>query len=165
MTVRGAWAPRTRASHGVVRWASAAVIALLAASAVLIHHETAAAALSPASSPAAHLMMPGMVMAGGDAAPAVESPVHAHHSTSGTSAQPPKAAGSPMTSADATPCSGMAMQHCSTASLEVVKLAPPAQTPERWTLAVPAAVGTGPKAGRTVERAPPDLSVLSQLRI
>ncbi|MFE9031065.1 hypothetical protein ACFYOA_33205 [Streptomyces iakyrus] len=133
--------------------------------AVLMHHETAATAISPATSSIGHVMTPGMVMDGGDAAPGTVSPGHLRHSTSGRAAHPTEAAGPAMSNADSPPCSGMAMQHCSSASLQVVKLAPPVQAPERWSIAVPAAVGAEPKAGGTVERAPPDLSALSQLRM
>ncbi|WP_406256947.1 DUF6153 family protein [Streptomyces nigra] len=133
--------------------------------AVLIHHETAATAISPDSSSVGNVMRPGMMMDGDDAAPATAATGHGHHSTSGQATQQTQVAGPAMNNADSPPCSGMAMQHCSTASLEVVKLAPPVQTPERWGLAMPAAVGAGPKAEGTVDRAPPDLSVLSQLRI
>lgn len=164
MTAGGAWAPRTRASHGVVRLARAAVIALLAALAVLIHHETAAAALGPASSSAAHAMTPGMVMADSHPAPVTATSGHAHGSTAAQGAEP-TAATPTMNSADGLACSGMAMQHCSTASFEVVKLAPPAQTPVPWGLTMHGVATRGPKAAGTVDRAPPDLSVLSQLRI
>ncbi|WOT39051.1 hypothetical protein [Streptomyces coeruleorubidus] len=161
MTAPGAWAPRTRASHGVVRRARAALIALLAALAVLIHHETAAAAISSNLSSAAHMMTPGMVMSGNHAAPATGMSGHGH----GSAAELTTAAVPTKSIADSPPCSGMTMQHCATASFEVVKLAPPTQTPVPWGLTVPVGVATGPKAAGAVNRAPPDLSVLSQLRI
>ncbi|MEV1079170.1 hypothetical protein AB0I98_13105 [Streptomyces sp. NPDC050211] len=165
MTAPGAWAPRTYASHGVVRWARAAVIALLAALAVLIHHETAAAAIGANPSSAAHVMMPGMVMSGSDAAPATAMSGHGRAGAAAQAAEPAPAAVPAKSSADSPPCSGMTMQHCATATFEVVKPAPPTQSPEPWGLAVPGAVATGPKAAGTVNRAPPDLSALSQLRI
>ncbi|GAA3495889.1 hypothetical protein GCM10019016_029900 [Streptomyces prasinosporus] len=165
MTAPGAWAPRSRASHGVVRWARAAVIALLAALAVLIHHETAAAAISSNPSSAAHVMTPGTVMPGNHAAPATGMSGHGHGSAAAQAAEPTAAAVPTKSNADSPPCSGMTMQHCATASFEVVKLAPPTQTPVPWGLAVPVGVATGPKAAGAVNRPPPDLSVLSQLRI
>jgi hypothetical protein len=145
MTAPGAWAPPTRASHGVVGWARAAVIALLAALAVLIHHESVAVAIGPTSSPAGHVMTPGTVMPGSHAAPAAAVPT--------------------MVSAQSPACGGMTMQHCSAASLEVVKLVPPARSPAPHDLAGYEVVTSGPKDTRIVGRAPPDLSVLSQLRI
>lgn len=169
MTAPGARAPRTRASHGVVRWARAAVIALLAALAVLIHHEAAAVAIGPTSSPAAHVMTPGMLMSGSHAAPATTTSGHGHGSavarTAAQTARPPAAAVPTMISADGPACDGMAVQHCSTASLEVVKLAPPAQSLAPQDLAADEVVTSGAKAAGTVGRAPPDLTVLSQLRI
>lgn len=164
MTARGALAPRTSASRAAVRWARAAVIALLAALAVLIHHETAALAIGPTPSSAAHVMTPGMVMAGNHAAPATAMSGHTHGSAPAQSAAPMATA--PATnSADGPACSGMAMQHCSTASLEAVKLAAPQQTLASWDVPAHGGVTAGPKAAGTVDRAPPDLSVLSQLRI
>ncbi|QOV33861.1 hypothetical protein IM697_27165 [Streptomyces ferrugineus] len=144
MTAQEACTSRTRASHGAVRWARAAVIALLTAIAVLMHHETTAVPAGSPSSSAAHAAMPGMVTPAGPAAP---------------SAIPTKS------SADDPACSGTAMQHCSAAGLEVVKLPVPLRTFAPGSLAAPGAAATGPKAAGTVERAPPDLSVLSQLRI
>ncbi|MDN0199960.1 hypothetical protein [Streptomyces sp. S.PNR 29] len=159
MTARGAWPPRIRASQGVARLARAAVIAVLAAFAVLVHHETAAAAVSSTSASVAHVMTPGMVMADSPVAPASAMSGHAHGSTT------VHAADQTMNSADGLACSGMAMQHCSTASFEVVKLAAPGLTPGQPGLAAHSAVAPGPKAAGTLDRAPPDLSVLSQLRI
>ncbi|MFC8094846.1 hypothetical protein [Streptomyces sp. NPDC057301] len=144
--------------------ARAAVIALLAALAVLIHHETVAAAIGPTSSSAAHAMTPGMVMADSHPTPATNMSAHAHGSTAAQGAEP-TAAVPAMNRADGLACSGMAMQHCSTASFEVVNLAPPAQTPVPWGLTATGAVTAGPKSAGNVDRAPPDLSVLSQLRI
>lgn len=164
MTAQGAWTPRTRASHGAVRWARAVVIALSAALAVLIHHETAAAAIGPASSTAVHLMTPGTTMPGSHE-PAPAMPGHRHTSTVVQDTMSTTAATQATFSADEMPCSGMGMQHCSTGSLETVKLPIPAQTPTSLGLAVYGAVAAGPKAAGTVDRAPPDLSVLSQLRI
>ncbi|GAA1415266.1 hypothetical protein GCM10009601_04630 [Streptomyces thermospinosisporus] len=165
MTAPGAWAPRIHASHGAGRWARAAVIALLAALAVLIHHETAGAAIGSNPSSAAHVMTPGMAMSDSHAAPATAMSGHGHGSAAAQAAEPTTAAVPTKSSADSPPCAGMTMQHCATASFEVVKLPPPMETPVPWGLAVPVGVATGPKAAGTVNRAPPDLSVLSQLRI
>lgn len=165
MPPRGACAPRTHAAHGVVRWVRAAVIALLAALAVLIHHETVAVAIGPTASSATHVMTSGMVMSGGHSAPATAMSGHEHGSTAGQAAEPTMASAPPMSSADGPPCSGVAMQHCSTGSLEVVKVPVPVQTPAPWGLPAPGAVAAAPHSAGTVDRAPPDLSVLSQLRI
>ncbi len=164
MTARAVWAPRTRASRDAVRRASAAVIALLAALAVLIHHETAGAAASSTPSSATQVMTPGMVMTDSRSAPEPFVPWHAHASAPEQTAEP-IVTGPPMSSADGPACSGMAMQHCATASFEVVKLVPPTQSPESSGFASYGAVTAAPKFAGTVDRAPPDLSVLSQLRI
>ncbi|WP_189788071.1 hypothetical protein [Streptomyces capitiformicae] len=165
MTAPGALAPPTRASHGVVRWAHAAVITLLTALAVLIHHESAAVAIGPPSSPAAHVMTPGMVMSGTHAAPATAMSGHGHGSATAQTSKPTAATVPTMIPADGPACDGMAMQHCSTASLQVVKLAPPTQSLAPQDLAAHEVVPSGARAAGTVGRAPPDLSVLSQLRI
>ncbi|MFI2629070.1 hypothetical protein ACH5A2_01505 [Streptomyces collinus] len=165
MTVRGALAPRTHAAHGVFRWERAAVIALLAALAVLIHHETAPASIGTTASSAMHVMTPGMVMSSGHAAPATVMAGHGHGGTAGHAAEPRDAAAPKTSSADGPPCSGMAMEHCSTGSLEIVKLPVPAKNSVPWGLAAAEAVATGPKSAGRDDRAPPDLSVLSRLRI
>ncbi|MGC9539034.1 DUF6153 family protein [Streptomyces sp. UG1] len=144
MTAQEAGTSRTRAPHGAVRWAQAAVIALLAAVAVLMHHETTAVPTGSHPSSAAHATVPERAMPGSLAAPP---------------AAPAKS------SADDPACSGTAMQHCTAASLEAVKLPMPVRAFATDNLAAPGAAATGAKAAGTVERAPPDLSVLSQLRI
>lgn len=174
MTVRGASAPRTDAAYGVVRRVRAAVIALLAALAVLIHHETAAASTGPTVTSALHVMTPGMVAAGGHAAPATAMAGHGHGGTAqhpahagaaGQAAEPSDAAAPVTSSTDGPPCSGMAMEHCSTGSLETVKLPMPVPNAVPWGLAAAEAVAAGPKSASRDGRAPPDLSVLSQLRM
>ncbi|MCF1593212.1 hypothetical protein [Streptomyces muensis] len=129
-------------------WARAALIALLAAFAVLVHHESPAVPVGPAASPAAHVMTPA-----------------GHESAAARAAEPIAAALSTAISAHGPACDGMPLQHCSTASLEVVKLAPPARSPAPQDPAAHEAVTSGATAAGTVGRAPPDLSVLSQLRI
>ncbi|MEU1850755.1 hypothetical protein ABZ499_16140 [Streptomyces sp. NPDC019990] len=165
MTPRGAWAPRTRAAHGAVRWVPAAVIALLAALAVLMHHETAPAAIGSAAPSARHAMTPGTMMPGGHAAPVTTMSGHRHTSAAGQAAEPTTAAPSTMSGADGPLCSGMAMQHCSTAGSAAVKVPVPIRTWVPWQLPAPGAVAPGPHSAGTAQRAPPDLSVLSQLRI
>ncbi|AZP22186.1 DUF6153 family protein [Streptomyces aquilus] len=151
MTVRGASTPRNRARQGVGRVVCAAVVAVLAALAVLVHHELSAPSTGPASASARHVMTPGTTMPTDDNT-AVAGQVAA--------AVVPSAG-----EVDRAGCSETAMQHCSAAGVEVVKLRAPVRTPVLWSPSAPEAVATGPEAAGTVERAPPDLSVLSQLRI
>jgi hypothetical protein len=125
----------------MARVVCAAVVAVLAALALLAHHELSAPPTGPASTSAGHVMRPGTTM------PAA------------VTGEPPAA------EVDHAACSGMAMQHCSAAGVEVVKLRAPVETPVLWSAAAAEAVTTGPEAAGTAERAPPDLSVLSQLRI
>ncbi|MFE1288858.1 hypothetical protein [Streptomyces sp. NPDC058751] len=162
MTAPGAWALWTRASRGTVRWARAAVIVLLTALAVLVHHETPATATDAS---AVHVMTPGTVMTGSHAAPGTVMSGHGHGSDAGRAAGPTAAVAPAMSISHGPACSGTAMQYCSVASLEAVKLASPSQTSTRVGLAAYGAVPTGPKGTGTVDRAPPDLSALSQLRI
>ncbi|MFJ6659880.1 hypothetical protein ACIQNG_26535 [Streptomyces sp. NPDC091377] len=164
MTARGARAPRTRASHGAVRWARAAVIALSAVLAVLIHHETAAATIGPTSWTTPHLMAPGTAMPGHAQAPAMSG--DRPTITSVQDPRPTTVVARRMISVDTAPCSGTTMEHCSTGSLvETVKLPVPERTPTSWALTPYGTVTAGSQAAGTVERAPPDLSVLAQLRI
>jgi hypothetical protein len=139
---------RIRARSGAVRWTRAAVIALFAALSVLVHHETAAAAvtMAPASGPSAMSGMQGMGNAWGSA----------------ERDRTPRAV-SPAVGGDDGACSGMAMQHCSTASVDTVNLAPP---PEPRVLRddAPYGVADARDVPGTVSRPPPDLSVLSRLR-
>ncbi|KUL47001.1 hypothetical protein [Streptomyces regalis] len=171
MTVRKALVSRTLAPTGAVRWMRAAVIAVFAALAVLVHHEIAVGALTPTQSSGSHLMpgVTGMVMSHDSSGQAVRMPGHAYHGTSTPPAEPSQAAvasASTMTSGEGLACSGMLMQHCASASVDAVKFVPPPA--ETW---VPSdldrqpAATVGSKAAGTVGRAPPDLSVLSQLRI
>ncbi|CAL9677886.1 hypothetical protein SUDANB105_08198 (plasmid) [Streptomyces sp. enrichment culture] len=65
---------------------------------------------------------------------------------------------------DSSACANSGMQHCTAANVGTVKLPVPppghAEAPESPHLAQP-----DPLPARTVSRAPPDLAVLSQLRI
>ncbi|MGC5041130.1 hypothetical protein ACPXCS_37440 [Streptomyces sp. DT190] len=136
------------ARAGAVRWARGAVIALCAALAVLVHHETAA---SPPRPPP---RMPGMA-----SSPASAMPMNSaagHTDVPGASAS---AHSSPHSA-----CATAGMQHCTTASVEVIKLAVPPQGLAGQS-ANPFQARSGPVSAGTIGRAPPDLSVLSQLRI
>jgi hypothetical protein len=166
MTAREVLASRTHDPGGVVRWTRAAVIALFAALAVLVHHETAAAAIASTPSSAVHVMpgMQGMVMADGAAGQGLGMSAHAHGNAAAQAAE--VTSGAPAADGtDGPACSGMAMQHCAPASVDAVKLAPPAESRVTWDADPCNAAVPNPKAAGTVGRAPPDLSVLSQLRI
>ncbi|MEU0681318.1 MULTISPECIES: hypothetical protein [Streptomyces] len=168
MTVRGAFVSRTRAPLGAVRWTSAAVVALFAALAVLVHHETAATAFAPTASSAVHVMpgMPGTAMMGGPSGQTMDLSSHAHDSSAVQAAEPPAvAASSAVATGDGTACSGMVTQHCASASVDVVKLVAPTGSRVPKGLDPHNSAVAGPEAAGVVGRAPPDLSLLSQLRI
>ncbi|MGW1375541.1 hypothetical protein ACWD6P_14870 [Streptomyces sp. NPDC002446] len=141
------------ARAGAVRWAGGVVLALLAALAVLIHHETAAITASPPRS-AAHAghAMPAM----GHPSPAPHAAAADHTDLHGTPA--------PAHGADGSACTDPGMQHCTTASVEVFQLDVPSQGHAAQP-ADPYRAGPGALPAGTVSRAPPDLSVLSRLRI
>ncbi|WP_416980493.1 DUF6153 family protein [Streptomyces sp. T028] len=118
-------------------WTRAAVIALFVALAVLVHHEVTAAPMPPTPSPssAVHVMPGDMAMSG-----------HTHGAAAGS-------------------CAGMAMQHCAPVSVDKVALVPPPDSSVPDDLAAQGAAVLGAVPAAAVGRAPPDLSVLSQLRI
>ena len=164
MAVPAALPSRTRAPHGAARWTRAVVIALFAALAVLIHHEVTATPMAPAPSSAVHVMPGGMVMAGDPAPRAMEMPGHAQETAAAESAAA-ALAGPATDGSESAACAGMGMQHCAPVTVDEVTLVPPADSSAAGDLhahgtAVPDAVPAG-----AVGRAPPDLSVLSQLRI
>ncbi|SHH65072.1 hypothetical protein [Streptomyces sp. 3214.6] len=164
MAVQAALVSRTRAPRGVARWAWAAVIALVAALAVLIHHEAMATPMAPSPSSAAHVMPGGMVMAGDPAPPAMELSGHAHGAAAAESAAAALAGPAAYGTASAA-CAGMGMQHCAPVSVDEVTLVPPANSTVSGDLNAYGAVVPGAVPAAAVSRAPPDLSVLSQLRI
>lgn len=132
-----------------VRWARGAVVALLAVLVVLVHHETAA--ITPPAQHTVRSAHAGHAMPGMTPSP-VTAPRHSSPNPMGTHGT------------DSSACAGSGMQHCTTASVETVQLVPPPQG-----FAEPAADPHQAMPGRspagTISRAPPDLSVLSQLRI
>jgi hypothetical protein len=133
---------RTARSGGTAaRWAYGVFLTLCVTLAVLVHHETSATAVSP-----------------------IPSAAHAVHATAaGTSHSHPMLE-SPLRSADAGGCAMPGMQHCTTASVDSVQLVAPRRNAFDPSADLrQAAVGRTP--GATVGRSPPDLSVLSQLRI
>ncbi|WP_433920484.1 hypothetical protein OIE50_48005 [Streptomyces canus] len=133
---------RTARSGGMaVRWAYGVVLTLCVALAVLVHHETSVTAVSP-----------------------MRGAAHAVHATAAGTSHAHHALGSSTHSADAGGCAMPGMQHCTTASVDSVQLAPPGRSAFDLSADLrQAAVGRAP--GATVGRSPPDLSVLSQLRI
>jgi hypothetical protein len=141
-----------KARDGAVRWARGTVIALCAALAVLVHHETAAIAVTSATH-AGHAM-PGMASSSAGAMPM--SSAADHTDVLGAS---PSAHSSPHSA-----CAAPGMQHCTTASVDTVKLAEPSQGHAGQSANAYQAHARPLSAG-TIGRAPPDLSVLSQLRI
>lgn len=128
-----------------VRWAHGTVIALLVALAALIPHDTAAITATPlrhaVPSPHSGHPVPGT----GYAAPMPRGSTPAHGTNGGTNA----VAG---------------VQHCTTGNVEMLKLPVPPQGPPPPTTD-PYRAQPGPLPTGTVGRAPPDVSVLSQLRI
>lgn len=123
-----------------VRWAYGVFLTLCVALAVLVHHETPAMDTSS---------MPDMAHA-------------VHAMPAGT---PPSVSGASAHSADDGTCAMPTMQHCTAASVASVQLAAPAQAAFDPLMNLrQAAAGRTPGAA-AVGRAPPDLLVLSQLRI
>ncbi|WP_063827550.1 hypothetical protein [Streptomyces qaidamensis] len=140
-----------------IRCAGGAVIALLAALAVLIHHETAAVLDAPAqhATHSTHIghAMPGMASSSAAATRQVSDLAHADRF----------GAPAPAHGIDGSTCAVPGMQHCTTGNVEVLKLPTPQGTPTQT--ASPYQAQPGPRPAGTVGRAPPDLSVLSRLRI
>ncbi|GLW47492.1 hypothetical protein Stsp02_31540 [Streptomyces sp. NBRC 14336] len=164
MAVQAALASRTSAPRDAARWTRAVVIALFAALAVLIHHEATAAPMAPSPSSAVHVMPGGMVMTGDPAPRAMETSGHAH---AAAAASPAAAAGAGPAAdgSDSAACAGMGMQHCAPVSVDEVTLVPPADSSASGDLNAHGAAALGAVPAGAVGRAPPDLSVLSQLRI
>ncbi|WP_369033364.1 MULTISPECIES: DUF6153 family protein [Streptomyces] len=140
---------RTARSGGTaVRWAYGVFLTLCVALAVLVHHETSATGV-PSMPSAAHAVMPGMAHAAhvmpDETAPSVSD--DSSHSAHGDGA-----------------CAAPGMQHCAMASIDSVQLAVPARAVFD-PLVNPGQAVAGRTPGATVGRAPPDLSVLSRLRI
>lgn len=142
-----------------------AVVIVFAALVVLVHHETASVAMtapdSSSSAVSAAPAMHGMAHTPGMAMPTGSATTPAEHPASGSDASRTE------TSVDAPaqgPCSSVSMQHCATASVDAVKLAPPSgsfaeRSPDAH------AVVSHRMAASVPQRSPPDLSVLSRLLI
>ena len=122
------------------RWAYGVFLTLCVALAVLVHHETPAMDVSSMAD-TAHAV---------DAMPA------------GT---PPSVSGASAHSADDGTCAMPTMQHCTAASVASVQLAAPTQAAFDPPTNIRQATAGRPPGATAVGRAPPDLFVLSQLRI
>ncbi|MFJ6894907.1 DUF6153 family protein [Streptomyces hokutonensis] len=131
---------RTAHSGGsAVRWAYGVFLTLCLALAVLAHHE----------------------MCGMDASP-MQSVARAAHMAADETG--PSVSDASPHSADDSGCAMPGMQHCTAASIPSVQLALPNQSAFDLSADLsPALSGRAP--GSVTSRAPPDLSVLSQLRI
>ncbi|MGX1471997.1 UNVERIFIED_CONTAM: hypothetical protein RKD50_000805 [Streptomyces canus] len=131
---------------GAARWTRGLLVTLCAVLAVLLHHELPDAPVTTMWASAAHTM-PG-------------SPsLSASHSHTGS----PAAAGAVVHGSGAA-CPSMAMPLCTAAGVHVVQLTAPPESPAP-AFSVPVAVHAGVDAARSASRAPPDLSLLSVLRI
>lgn len=168
------WQARSTPAACGTGWACAAAIALWVTLATLVHHDIASPPFitRPLSMPHSMHGMPH-VTPEPTAAPEKRTPAARDVPTGLSAAEPSGGAGSgreTRAGSGAAPgldhgvCSFAGTQHCSSASLDTVQLAPlPTSRVERGCdLRSP---GDGTEASRTISRAPPDLSVLSRLRI
>ena len=142
-----------RAARGgtAVRWTYGVFLTLCVVLAVLVHHEMPAmdSSAMPRAAHPDHAMAHAM---SDSTAPSV--PGATAHSRSGATAH----------SADSV-CAMPGMQHCGAAGVDSLQLAAPHRTAfDPLAKPLQAAAGRAPGAAAT-DRAPPDLSVLSQLRI
>ncbi|MFI5682077.1 DUF6153 family protein [Streptomyces cellulosae] len=131
---------------GAARWIRGLLVTLCTVFAVLLHHELPGAPVTTMSASAAH------TMPGSPSLPAA-------HSHTGS-----PAVGVVVHGSDGAACPSMAMQLCTATGIHVVQLTAPPESPAP-AFSVPVAVLAGVDAARSVSRAPPDLSVLSLLRI
>ncbi|MCQ8193084.1 hypothetical protein [Streptomyces rugosispiralis] len=160
MTTAGAGRDHSRGGAG--RWMWFAAVALFAAFAVLLHHETNAAVshsvrATDMGGMARMVDVPDMSgMARMVHAPPATMSAHGggHDGTARASA--------PAAHGDDGSCSGMGVQHCSAAGIDVVQHMPPSEPWVGREGDVHATPAGRPVPG-TVSRAPPDLSVLSRL--
>ncbi|MFF0018010.1 hypothetical protein [Streptomyces sp. NPDC005374] len=140
-------AMRAGRGGGAVRWAYGVVVTLCAVLAVLVHHEVTAIGAAP---------MPGMSLA------AMQAADHAGHGM--PDAVQPSFSGSSTHDLGAGTCAGAGMQHCGAAGVSSVHLVAPDHNDVPPPVNLPPTL-SGNAPGTVVSRAPPDLSVLSQLRI
>ncbi|MFI0084641.1 hypothetical protein [Streptomyces bobili] len=132
------------------------LVAALVALAVLVHHDSTAMAGPHDMS---RISMAAMAEPG---AGHLITDAHTSHSRA---AGPSAHADAPAGHADnAMNCGEGAVQHCGAASIKTTKLAPP-KAAFRADATTHTVISRGPVTARSAERAPPELSVLSQLRI
>ncbi|MET7355649.1 hypothetical protein [Streptomyces mirabilis] len=136
-----------RSGGTAVHWAYGVIVTLCAALAVLVHHEVPTIGVPP---------MHGMSQA------AMPSTVHAAYVVPGIAA--PSFSGSSTHDVDEGVCASAGMQHCSAASVGPVQLVAPDHSESHLPVKLPQPL-SGHAPGAVASRAPPDLSVLSQLRI
>lgn len=151
---------RTARGGAAVRWAYGVVLILCVALAVLVHHETSAMGASssmPSAAQAGH-MMSGSVH-GGLAMPGARLDAHVM-----PDAAAPSVSDASSDNVGMGECGMPGMQHCSSGSLTSVQLAVPGQAVFE-SLANPQSAAAVSTPRTAVGRAPPDLTVLSQLRI
>lgn len=163
------------ASRAVLRCTRAVVITLIAVVAVLVHHDTWPIPHHVPLSRAAHHTLDTAHHTVDTAytvgtAPTVDMRHHSDmfpspHPRGHTAAAATYPAATPIASDGHGACSGTAGQHCSTASVDTTKLTPPAQaaTVGRTPTATHSLTPAGRNVLKTVDRAPPDLSLLSRL--
>ncbi|MEU6378737.1 hypothetical protein [Streptomyces sp. NPDC046909] len=152
-----------RGGGSAVRWTYGVLLTLCVALAVLVHHETAATSATHVMSASSMSMTDAASTSMPSAAHAAPGASHAAHAMPGQAT--PAAWGPPSAhSADAGGCSALGMQHCTTASITSVQLAVPAESDPSPLADLRGGIAGYSPAG-AVGRAPPDLSVLSQLRI
>jgi hypothetical protein len=144
------------------------VVIVFAALVVLVHHQTAGvtnAAPAPSAAPAASGTAHGMTHMAhtpGMAMPAGSAVLPAEHAVPGSDGARP--AESRWDAPAHGPCPSAGMQHCATAGVDAVKLAPPPSSPAGRAPDSYAAVSHRLAAG-VPQRAPPHLSLLSRLLI
>ncbi|NUO42926.1 MAG: hypothetical protein HOV82_12885 [Streptomyces sp.] len=155
MTVREfPWLP----PGGVVRWVRGMFVTLCAVLALLVHHDLSHVPVASAAATAEGTPASAESAMAGHAMHRSASMSHTHRQADASGQD--TLTGSP----DGTACSSMVMQHCSTANVSVVQIAAPSESPIPPSPASYATVA-GADMARSVSRAPPDLSLLSQLRI
>jgi hypothetical protein len=159
MTVREfPWLP----TGGVARWLRSMLVTLCAVLAVLVHHDLSHVPVASASATTGRAPVASASAMAGHAMPHSTS-TSATHTQANIQADS-SGQGTLTDSPDGTSCSSMVMQHCSTANVTAVQVAAPSESPIP-SAPLPYATVAGMDIAQSVSRAPPDLSVLSQLRI
>ncbi|MFI1704056.1 DUF6153 family protein [Streptomyces griseoruber] len=132
---------------GAARWVRGLLVTLCAVVAVLLHHELPDSPVTTMPMAAPH------AMSGPVSVPAA----HPHRGS-------PPATGAMAHGPDGAACPCMAMQLCAAAGITAVQLTAPPESPVP-TVPARITVLTGVHIAGSASRAPPDLSLLSPLRI